>query len=92
MLLLCKCNIRCKVLELLGKASYNIFLVQMFYYCYVANVVYSVIHNRMLQLIINICICVLGGIIFYVIEVPITEKIKNILLQKYNLKKSVQDR
>lgn len=64
-------KIKCRPLELIGKASYNIFLVQMIYYNGV-DYLYSLIHNRGCQILINIFICTFLGIIFYLIERPIT--------------------
>lgn len=69
---------RCYVLEVIGKASYNIFLVQMVYYNY-AGVMYSQVESRLLQILINILFCVIVGILFYCFETPITKKIRQIL-------------
>lgn len=60
-------NIQCYFLELLGKASYNIFFVQMMYYAFTNRF----IHN----LFIALPVCLLVGVIYYRIEYPITEKI-----------------
>ena len=65
-------KIKCKPIELLGKASYNIFLVQMLYYN-VASIIYGAIENRVLQLLLNIVICVSVGFLFYLVETPITK-------------------
>ena len=59
-------------LEIIGKASFNIFLVQMIYYNF-ANHIYDMIPNRALQLIYNIINCVLVGVSFYYIEQPLTK-------------------
>ncbi len=59
-------------LEIIGKASFNIFLVQMIYYIF-AERIYDFIPNRSLQLIFNIVNCVLAGIAFYYIEQPLTK-------------------
>ena len=67
-------NLKFKPLEIIGKASYNIFLVQMFYYAFIANMLYSVIKNYFFQLTTNFIICLVLGIIFYYIEYPITNK------------------
>lgn len=61
--------------ELLGRASYNIFLVQMAYYGIFANWVYSKIDSVVLQFIISIIICVLLGVGFYFLETPLTKKL-----------------
>lgn len=65
---------KCKPLEFIGKASFNIFLVQMIYYNF-ANRFYAVIEGRLLQIGFNILFCVTIGCIFYLIEQPITKYI-----------------
>ena len=62
--------------ELLGKASYNIFLTQMVYYRYGTRYVYPHISNRILQLTANVVICLAVGVVFYLIENPLTRKLK----------------
>lgn len=66
--------------EFLGKASYDIFLVQMVYYNG-ADIVYKMVDNRALQLLINIIICVSVGLVFYFVEKPVTK----FVAQKLNL-------
>lgn len=59
-----------------GKASYNIFLVQMvFYGCGSAQLVYKFISNGVLQFIICFAFCTTIGYLYYIIEKPITNKI-----------------
>ena len=67
-------KIKCAPLELLGRASYNIFLIQMLYYSK-ADIVYSRLDNRICQVLISLFICSFIGIIFYYIETPITKYI-----------------
>lgn len=56
-------------LQEIGKASFNIFLVQMvFYGCGLAGVVYKIINTTWIQLVICIGVCVFCGYIFYKIE------------------------
>ncbi|MBO4449633.1 MAG: hypothetical protein J5777_03525, partial [Clostridiales bacterium] len=65
-----------RFIELLGKASYDIFLVQMVYYYGVGRVyvfVNGIYKNRMLLLFINIVICISAGLIFCLIEKPVTK-------------------
>lgn len=77
-LISCK-KVRQPFLELLGRASFNIFLVQMFYYWPVDNIVKGVLHNRMIQLLIGFIFSIAIGLLFYKVEYPITTKfIKNI--------------
>lgn len=68
-------NIHCVLIELIGKASYNIYLFQMVYYC-AKNLVYAIVPNRILQVIVNVVICCVMGLIFYYIEQPITNYLK----------------
>ena len=63
--------LKCTPLEVIGKASYNIFLVQMVYYVR-AGYLYQIISSRILQIIMNIAICLFAGIIFYKIETPVS--------------------
>ena len=62
------------VIQQLGKASYNIFLVQMVYYCG-AGLVYKRIHGTLQQIVISILVCCCMGCIFYSIENKITEQL-----------------
>lgn len=68
-------HITCKPLEFLGKASFNIFLVQMVYFNYVAKFVYKFSQSALILNIINLSICILAGIVFYHIESRITKKL-----------------
>lgn len=62
------------LLELIGRASYNIFLAQMIYYWLFAEKVYEIIHGTFAQLLVNLVVCCLFGIIYYRIENPITQR------------------
>lgn len=78
-LLYYKCqNIKCEVFEIIGKASFNIFLVQKLYYKYVDEIIADYILYRGLHLFVNILVCVGIGIVFYYIMIPIYKR----LLQK----------
>ncbi|MCI9081215.1 MAG: acyltransferase [Lachnospiraceae bacterium] len=61
-----------KPLSLLGKASFNIFLTQMVYYYFVSAAVYSILDNTIVQLVANIVICSLVGVLFYFAESKFT--------------------
>ena len=77
-----------RFLEILGKASFNIFLVQMVYYNG-AKLIYKYVGNRALQLVINIIICVSVGLAFYYVETPLTKRISANafnLLNRYRMK------
>lgn len=65
-----------RFVETLGRASYDIFLIQMVYYNG-AGFIYSLVDKRWMQLLINIVICVSMGLIFYCIETPITKTIND---------------
>ena len=60
-------------LETLGKASYNIFLMQKLYYGGGAALIYARVGNRVVQFIISLLICLVFGIAFYYIETPLTK-------------------
>lgn len=74
LVLISNIKVRLYPLELIGKASYNIFLVQMIYYCIFASDVTHMIGNYVLSIVVNIIICVSTGIIFYIIENMITSR------------------
>ena len=86
-------NLRFKPLEIIGKASYNIFLFQMVFYGYCSGLVnnlFSFINSKLLLLFLYIMICVTIGIVFYYIETPLTKliiKMNNSLLKKLHTKK-----
>jgi len=65
-----KVKLRCKLLELFGKAS------QMVYYYCASGFVYSNINDRRLQLVISLVICLVSGTVFYFMEMPITNWLK----------------
>lgn len=73
MVLVCKCKVRCRGLELLGRASFNIYLVQMVYYNFLAERIYLRIAYQGLRIVINISICIVVGLVFYLIEKPVTD-------------------
>lgn len=79
MYLIKNCTIRCKALEFLGKASFNIFFVQMVYYEFLSKKVYAVTEHRAAELLINVTVIVVVGVVFYLVENYFTNKlIKNI--------------
>lgn len=65
-----------RLIETIGKASYNIFLFQMVYYNG-AYIRYKIIDNRALQLLVNIIACTILGLLFYYVETPITKAINS---------------
>ncbi len=66
-------------IETLGRASYNIFLVQMIYYWCVVGRIYERINNIVLEIIISVLICCGLGLIFYYIEQPVTRRINKLI-------------
>lgn len=76
------CKVGFKPLEFLGKASYNIFLTQMVWYAFGMEFVSKLVENRAVQFVINIAICLTVGLVFYMLENPITKKI-NSLVYRY---------
>lgn len=93
--ILTKVKIKCGLVETIGKASFNIFLVQMVYFWRFVEIAYTLINSRMIQLVFSIVFCIFAGVIFYYIEKPITNKLirlANIHLDKfmnYNLKDKI---
>jgi len=77
-------NFRFVPLEIIGKASYNIFLVQMVWYTVGSWYLEKFIQSRVFLLGANILVCIVGGVIFYYIETPITKWIiKKTYTNKY---------
>lgn len=65
-------KIKVAPIELLGKASFNIYLVQMVYYWCLSGRIYNFIDSIFIRIIMNFLICLIGGISFYFIENRIT--------------------
>lgn len=65
-------RLRFKPLEILGKASYNIFLVQMVWYVFGTGWLGEIIKSKVIHLSLNLLICVGVGVAFYYFEAPIT--------------------
>ena len=71
-------NIGFKPLEILGKASYHIFLTQMVWYYFAYGRIVS--WNIYIAMAINLMICIGVGVIFYLIETPLNKLINRKLL------------
>ncbi len=56
---------RCAPLELMGKASYHIFLAQVIYYNHIAPAIYNAVGSRVLALVLSITISLSLGIGYY---------------------------
>lgn len=65
----------------IGKATFNIFLVQMIYYCVYSERVSHSISNEILTMFATIGICVVSGILFYAIEKKMTSSIERIVIR-----------
>ena len=62
-------------LGVVGKASYNIFLIQMLFFDIPQEYISAKITSRGLHLLFILSVCVLGGIMFWLVEQRITKKI-----------------
>lgn len=71
-------NIRFKPLEILGRASYHIFLTQMVWYYFAYGRIAS--WNIYIAMAINLIICIGVGVIFYLIETPLNKLVNRKLL------------
>ena len=69
-----KCTLRSKPLEIMGQASYNIFLVQMVIF-HVMGQLYAGVEASFLPMLITYISCIVLGLLFYKIETPITKKV-----------------
>ncbi len=76
-----KIRFRFPPLEGFGKASYNIFLVQMVYYRSYRVKLIPRIKPWKLELLVGMLICLVVGYVFYRIESVITKNIEKILLK-----------
>ncbi len=65
---------KCAPLELLGKASYNIFLVQKVFYIYPKGL-YDALPGEWIDLPAAMAVCLAIGVLFYLIESPLTTKL-----------------
>ena len=68
-------KIKCRWLSVIGKASYNIYLIQMMWYLIVDPWLSEFIGYPFWHLVINLISCCLSGCIYYYIENPLSTKI-----------------
>ena len=73
-LLIKKCTWECKPLALIGKASYNIFFVQMVFF-HLANRIFDGVPGTFLSMLASFAFCIIVGLLFYKVETPITKKV-----------------
>ena len=72
-----KANWRFTPLELIGKASYHVFLIQkVFFYGMKSGFASLMVENRGLQIIMSVVICLTVGIAFYFAETFVRKRIK----------------
>lgn len=64
-----KSDLKCRPFELMGKASWHIFLFQMLYYIYYYNTGTILRLNPGKGYLISVLVCVLGGVGFYLIQI-----------------------
>lgn len=71
-------RIKCPPIELLGKASYHIFLFQMFFYQFVSYPLQVRFADAptAIMLFVSIAVCVSGGLLFWVIETRMSKWIR----------------
>lgn len=72
-------NVKCKPLEILGKASYEIFLMQMAGFYFGTGYISALTDSRGVRLIAHIVFFSCIGVAFYCIEDPVTRKINRLL-------------
>ncbi|MBR4462611.1 MAG: hypothetical protein IKS51_08540 [Erysipelotrichaceae bacterium] len=77
------------LLELIGRASFNIFLTQMVYFIG-AKVIYKIVSDIWIANLLNIVICCLVGTIFYMIESRITRYLLQYLDKKNYFEKQIR--
>ena len=73
-LLIKYCKWECKPLALIGKASYNVFFVQMVFF-HMANRIFDGVEGSFLPMLGTYAVCIIVGLLFYKIETPITKKV-----------------
>ena len=71
-------NLRFVPLEIIGKASYHIFLVQMAYYAGYYPILSDKLGKGPVLLLIGMAICLIIGIAFYLIDQPVQKAINKL--------------
>ena len=75
-------NLHCKPLETIGKASFHIYLTQMFYYNFMKKDIFiKILHSQYLWCLLSVIICVTVGLLFYWAEQRIRQNIHKPLFQ-----------
>lgn len=63
----------CRPLEILGKASFHVFLTQMVWYACVFWKITELVSSRFLRFFLSIAASIFLGVIFYYVETPMTK-------------------
>ena len=82
--ILLKKDFKFKPIELLGRASFEIFLTQMVYYTFGASLINKIIESDLIRFTISIVANLIFGTIFYLVEDPITRKVAKAVGAKVN--------
>ncbi len=72
--------------EIIGRASYHIFLVQMVYYSGYYSILQNKIPSWQWHLTLGIIISLVVGVVLYYLEKPLQNKIQNLLFKKFERK------
>lgn len=75
---------KCALLELLGRASFSVFLTQMVWFNYAAGFMYEHIGSIFIRLSINFIVCSVFGVLFYFIENPFTKKVMRFFQNRHS--------
>ncbi len=75
-------NIHIVGLAHIGRASFHIYLFQMVYYRFAENKLHPLFPNDGVALISSIAICLLGGVMFYVLEGSISRQLFSFLMER----------
>lgn len=81
-------------MEFLGKATYHIYLFQMVYYGLAAQRVYAVLPSTAAELAFSILFCLVGGVLFYLVETRISRRFMPFLMRftaKWSIKSVAAD-
>lgn len=81
-------SVKIGFLELIGRASYSIFLVQMVYFYCLDNFVYEIVQSTFMRLLINCTIIIIAGLIFNFMTGIAVRKIDEVL-RKVDLDKKL---
>ena len=84
-------NVKCKIIEQLGKASYHILLVQIIYYNFFAPLVWTapknIIPNDAVAMLINLIVCLGGGYAYFRLYEKLRQKSDSKKARRIVLKK-----